>query len=85
VLGSALAPRRLHDHAERRLLLGGGLGLVVLGLLGLLWPWALAWPLAAFSLWLGSVLLLRGARERRRPASAPRETAASPDRRRDVA
>ena len=35
----------------------GGLLLAVLAALGVLWPRLLAWPLAAFSLWLGLALL----------------------------
>jgi cardiolipin synthase len=61
-LGAALAPRRLHGHAERRLLVPAGLALVALAPLAALWPWLLAWPLAAFALWLGIALLLRAAR-----------------------
>jgi hypothetical protein len=45
----------------------GGLLLAVLAGIGFVWPQLLAWPLAAFSLWLGLALLARAAR-RRAPA-----------------
>ncbi len=47
----------------------GGLLLTVLAALGFVWPRLLAWPLAAFSLWLGLALLLRAAR--RKAATPP--------------
>jgi cardiolipin synthase len=61
-LGAALSPRKLHGPAERRLLVPAGLGLVALAPIAALWPQALAWPLAAFALWLGLALLLRAVR-----------------------
>ncbi len=61
-LGSVLAARRLHGPAERWLLAQGGLLLAALAAVGFLWPRLLAWPLAAFSLWLGLALLVRTAR-----------------------
>jgi len=67
-LGSVLAARRLHGPAERWLMAEGGLLLAVVAGLGFLWPRLLAWPLAAFSLWLALALLARSAR---RPAEAP--------------
>lgn len=73
-LGSVLAARRFHGPAERWLMAEGGLLLAVLAALGFLWPRLLAWPLAAFSLWMGLSLLARSARRRaERPASAARE------------
>jgi len=62
-LGAALSPRKLHGPAERRLLVPAGLLLVALALIAVLWPQALAWPLGAFSLWLGVALLLRALRK----------------------
>ena len=61
-VGAALSPRRLHKPAPRSVLVSAGLGLVALALIGVFWPQALAWPLAALGLWLGLVLLLRAAR-----------------------
>jgi len=61
VLGSVLAARRVHGPAERWLMAQGGLLLAVLAGVGFVWPRLLAWPLAAFSLWLGLALLARAA------------------------
>jgi len=63
-LGSVLAARRVHGPAERWLMAQGGLLLAVLSGVGFVWPRLLAWPLAAFSLWLGLALLARAARRR---------------------
>jgi cardiolipin synthase len=68
-LGSVLAARRVHGPAERWLMAEGGLLLAVLAGVGFVWPRVLAWPLAAFSLWLGLALLARAAR--RRAATPP--------------
>jgi cardiolipin synthase len=77
-LGSALAARRVLGPAERRLMGEGGIALVVLALVGLLWPPVLAWPLAALSLWLGVALLTRAARRRDVPLSPGSEAARPP-------
>jgi cardiolipin synthase len=72
-LGSVLTARRLHGPAERWLMAEGGLLLAVVAALGFLWPRLLAWPLAAFSLWMGLALLARSARRRAdTPTSAAR-------------
>jgi len=42
----------------------GGLLLAVLADVRFVWPRLLAWPLAAFSLWLGLALLALAARRR---------------------
>jgi cardiolipin synthase A/B len=67
-LGSALTARRFLGPAERQLMVPGGLLLVILAVVGALWPAIVAWPLAAFCAWLGVALLWRS---RRRPASGP--------------
>ena len=66
-LGSALTARRSLGPAERRLMVPGGVVLVILALVGVLWPWVLAWPLAAFCTWAGLALLWRSTR---RPGGA---------------
>jgi cardiolipin synthase A/B len=71
-LGSILAARRLHGPAERWLMAEGGLALTVVAVLGFFWPRLLAWPLAAFGLWMGLALFARAAR-RRTDISVPDE------------
>lgn len=68
-LGSVLAARRVHGPAARWLMAEGGILLAVVAGVGFVWPRPLAWPLAAFSLWLGLALLARAAR--RRAATPP--------------
>ena len=74
-LGSVLTARRVHGPAERWLMAEGGLLLAVLAGLGFVWPRLVAWPIAAFCLWLGLALLARAAR-RRAASPAPRPHAA---------
>jgi cardiolipin synthase len=74
VLGSALAARRVLGPAERRLMVPGGLGLLVFAVVAALWPTLLAWPLAAFCLWMGAALLVRAARLGTAPAATPPST-----------
>ncbi len=64
-LGSALTARRVLGPAERRLTVPGGLLLLVLALVGVVWPALLAWPLAALCAWLGFALLWRTRRRRK--------------------
>jgi cardiolipin synthase A/B len=63
-LGSVLAARRLHGPAERWFMAESALVLAVLAGIGFVWPRLLAWPLAAFSLWMGLALLARAARRK---------------------
>ena len=69
-LGSALTARRVLGPAERRLMVPGGLLLVLLAVVGALWPRVLAWPLAALCAWLGSALLWRPSASGGRPGDA---------------
>lgn len=55
----------------------GGLLLVVLSAIGFLWPRLLAWPLAAFGLWLGLALLARASRRLGRGTGAPAQRLAA--------
>jgi cardiolipin synthase len=68
VLGSAITARRLLGPAERSLTRPGGMALVLLAVLGAVWPRLLAWPLAAVFLWLGLALLYRASPGRTRAA-----------------
>jgi cardiolipin synthase len=61
-LGAALSPRKLHGAAEKRLLVPGGLALLALGPIAVVWPAVVAWPLGALALWLGLALLVRAFR-----------------------
>jgi len=57
----------------------GGFLLAVVAGLGFVWPRLLAWPLAAFSLWLGLALLVRAARRRAAtPPPRPHAAGSSP-------
>lgn len=77
-LGSVLAARRVHGPAERRLMAQGGLLLAALAGVGFVWPRLVAWPLAAFSLWLGLALLARAARRRAATLPVSRRADAAP-------
>ena len=77
-LGSVLAARRVHGPAERWLMAEGGMLLAALAGVGFVWPRLLAWPLAAFSLWLGLALLVRAARKRAATPLARPPAASSP-------
>lgn len=63
-IGSALASRRVLGAAERGILVPSGIVLATLAIMGLLWPRALAWPVAAIALWWGFALLIRAWRAR---------------------
>jgi cardiolipin synthase len=78
-IGSVLAARRVHGPAERWLMAEGGFLLALLAGVGFVWPRLLAWPLAAYSLWLGLALVARAARRRAAaPPQSPRPAAGSP-------
>jgi cardiolipin synthase len=77
-IGAALAARRVHGPAEKRLMLTGAAALVALAVVAFLWPKALAWPLGAICAWLAVTLIVRASRVRSGPAPAPeREKAPS--------
>lgn len=58
-VGAAIANRRVLGDSERGVLSIAGAALVLLAALGIWLPQLLAWPLAAFSAWLGLSLLWR--------------------------
>jgi cardiolipin synthase len=70
-LGSVLAPRRVHGPAERRLMAQGGVLLLVVAALAIVWPPLLAWPLGFLFLWLGSSLVYRAIRQKEAPPAKP--------------
>lgn len=66
-VGAAISNRRVLADSERGVLSLTGATLVLLAIVGVIWPQALAWPLAAFAAWLGlSLLWKRIVRERAR-------------------
>ena len=58
-VGAAMTGRRVLGPAEARIMGAAGLALLFLGLLALLWPRAVAVPLAVLALWLAGSLLVR--------------------------
>jgi cardiolipin synthase len=64
-VGAALTGQRTLGPAEARVAGGGGIALLALAIVALLWPRLVAVPFAALALWLGATLLLRGLRLKR--------------------
>ncbi|HSL50260.1 MAG TPA: phospholipase D-like domain-containing protein [Candidatus Deferrimicrobiaceae bacterium] len=58
-VGAAMTGRRVLGPAEARIMGAAGVALLVLGLVALLWPWAVAVPLAVLAIWLAGSLLFR--------------------------
>jgi cardiolipin synthase len=59
---AAVANRRVLAPTEARIVGLTALILLVVGVVAVLWPRLLAWPLAAILLWLGTLLLVRAVR-----------------------
>jgi len=76
-VGAAMTGRRVLGPAEARIMGAAGVVLLVLGLLALLWPRAVAVPLAVLALWLAGSLLCRAWILRSGRGEEPRDT---PDR-----
>jgi cardiolipin synthase len=70
-IGSALSARRVLGPAERRLMTEGGLLLLGLAAVALLWPPVIAFPLGLFALWMGLALVARATRPR--PGASPEQ------------
>jgi cardiolipin synthase len=72
---AAVSNKRVLDTGDAMLAGGAGALLVALGMVSVLWPAVLAWPLAALALWVGVTLLARAlrlrARRRTRLAGVP--------------
>jgi cardiolipin synthase len=64
-VGAALTNRRVLGPAEASLLSSTGLILLAAAAAALVWPQALAWPLAVIAAWVGIVMVLRAGRLRR--------------------
>jgi cardiolipin synthase A/B len=72
VVGAALTSRRVFDPLEARLLVSAAIGLLTLAGLAVLFPAALAYPIAALMAWGAVGLLFRSLRLRRnRPPRSP--------------
>jgi cardiolipin synthase A/B len=73
-VGAALTSRRTLGPAEANLLGVVAVILIAVAALGVLWPPALAYPIALIAVWIGIVMLIRARRlwrERRRGSRAP--------------
>ena len=57
--GAAIADRRVLGPAEAGIMSGAALALLTVALIGLLWPLAIALPLALLAAWAGAALLMR--------------------------
>jgi cardiolipin synthase A/B len=58
-IGAAITDHRVLGPAEAKVMAAGGIVLVALALLGLVWPWLVAIPLSVISGWVGLALLVR--------------------------
>ncbi|HEV7776363.1 MAG TPA: phospholipase D-like domain-containing protein [Luteibacter sp.] len=58
-VGAALSDRRVLGDTETGPVLAGTIGLLVLGVIGLLWPAVVAWPLGIIALWFSLNLGIR--------------------------
>jgi cardiolipin synthase len=72
-VGAAMTGRRVLGPAEARIMGTAGVALLVLGLVALLWPRAVAVPLAVLALWLAASLLFRAWALRRERAEEPKD------------
>lgn len=70
-VGAAVSNHRQLGRSEARLLLASGFALVLVAVLGTVWPRLLATPLAAIAIWVGVALSLRARRLVRAADSAP--------------
>jgi len=64
-VGTAMTRPRQLLHQDRRIMGGSAVALVVLAAVGIAWPKAIAWPLAAIALWLSVSFMIRAWRGRR--------------------
>jgi cardiolipin synthase len=58
-VGAAMTGRRVLGPAEARIMGAAGAALLLLGVVALLWPRAVALPLAVLAIWLAGSLLYR--------------------------
>lgn len=79
-VGAAITDHRILEPIEARVAFVAALGLLIVGVLGALFPPLLAYPLAALATWVAGALLYRGyrlhrgaKREQKRPGDAIRD------------
>ena len=73
-VGAAMTGRRVLGPAEARIMGAAGVVLLMLGLVALLWPRAIALPLAVLAIWLAGSLLFRAWSLRRERAEESRDS-----------
>lgn len=66
-IGAAITNRRMLGPAESGPLLVAGSTLLVAAVLALIWPRAIAWPLALLAIWIGASLIVRYVGSRAKP------------------
>ncbi len=70
-VGALLSNRRVLSHAETGVLTGAVFVLALLAAVAFLWPWLIAWPLAAIALWSAISLIIRNDRQRNKADKPP--------------
>jgi cardiolipin synthase len=73
-VGAAMTGRRVLGPAEARIMGAAGVALLALGLVALLWPRAVAVPLAVLTICLAASLLVRAWTLRRERGEEPKDT-----------
>ncbi len=63
---AAIANRRMLEPVEAHIALVAGMLFAAVAVVAFSWPWAVAYPLAAVSVWFAAALAYRGLRLRRR-------------------
>jgi cardiolipin synthase len=61
-VGAALTRRRVLGPADANVLAVAAVVLIAVAVVGIVWPWVLAVPLAAVTGWVGTVMGLRALR-----------------------
>jgi cardiolipin synthase len=75
-VGAAITNRRLLGPAEAGIMTGVAFAFVVLAIVGLWWPAAIAWPLVALAIWVAIALFIRARKLRSQP---PEDAADQPE------